>query len=109
VDLSAYRVAQEAMTNALKHGGVGTIVTVTVRYAADNLELEILDDSRGKSYGSANDGPAGLKLAGGHGLVGMRERVALHGGRFEAGPRIGSGFAVHASFPLPAAAFRLAS
>jgi signal transduction histidine kinase len=88
-DLSAYRIAQEALTNARKHAGEAH-ATVTLRYGADALELEITDDGTGSANG---DG-------GGHGLVGMRERVALFGGELHAGPRPGGGFRVHARLPL---------
>jgi signal transduction histidine kinase len=102
VDVSAYRISQEALTNALKHGGAGTIVTVTVRYAPNSLEVFVVDDGRGRSNGRTGEAPIRAIPSGGHGLVGMRERVALHGGHLEAGPRPGSGFAVHATFPLMA-------
>ena len=88
-DLSAYRIAQEALTNARKHAGEAH-ATVTVRYGAEALELEITDDGSGSGKG---DG-------GGHGLVGMHERVALFGGELHAGPRPGGGFRVHARLPL---------
>ena len=89
VDLSAYRIVQEALTNALKHAGPAT-ARVVVRYGNDDLELEIADTGPGAA---ASDGE-------GHGLVGMRERVSLYGGRLEAGPRDGGGFAVRARLPL---------
>jgi signal transduction histidine kinase len=89
VDLSAYRIVQEALTNALKHAGP-TSARVLVRYGKDDLELEIADTGAGAV---ASDGE-------GHGLVGMRERVSLYGGRLEAGPRDGGGFAVRARLPL---------
>jgi signal transduction histidine kinase len=89
VDLSAYRIVQEALTNALKHAGSAT-ARVVVRYSENDLELEIADTGLGTG---ANDGE-------GHGLVGMRERVSLYGGRIEAGPRNGGGFAVRARLPL---------
>ena len=88
-DLSAYRIVQEALTNARKHAGQAH-ATVTLRYGAEALELEITDDGTGADNG---DG-------GGHGLVGMRERVALFGGELHAGPRPGGGFRVHARLPL---------
>jgi signal transduction histidine kinase len=100
VDLSSYRIVQEALTNALKHGGTGTIATVTLTYGPDSLDLDITDDGRGRSNGRT-DHPRGQPLVTtGHGLVGMRERMALHGGRFTAGPGRGSGFHVSATFPL---------
>jgi signal transduction histidine kinase len=108
VDVSAYRIAQEGLTNALKHGGAGTIVKVTVRYTPDSLEVFVVDDGRGRSNGRTGEIPIRTLPSGGHGLVGMRERVALHGGHLEAGPRPGSGFAVQATFPL-IAGFRVAS
>ena len=90
VDLSAYRIVQEALTNAIRHAG-GASARVLVRYDADALELEIADDGPGPS----DDPP----VTGGHGLIGMRERVQLFGGEFEAGPRLGGGFLVRARLP----------
>jgi signal transduction histidine kinase len=90
IELSAYRIVQEALTNALKHAG-DAHAEVSIRYGADSLELEILDDGRS----GANGRPGG-----GHGLVGMRERVALYGGRFDASRRPGGGFAVRAKLPI---------
>jgi signal transduction histidine kinase len=89
VEVTAYRVVQEALTNALKHAGPAT-ARVTVIYEPQTLRLEISDDGPGTS--SEPDG--------GHGLVGMRERLALYGGRVEAGPRPGGGFSVRARLPL---------
>jgi signal transduction histidine kinase len=91
VDLSAYRIVQEALTNALKHAGPAT-ARVAVRYRENDLELEIADTGLGTG---ASDGDGG-----GHGLAGMRERVSLYGGKIEAGPRDGGGFAVRARLPL---------
>lgn len=90
-DLSAYRIVQEALTNARKHAGKAS-AAVTVRYSPDALELEIVDDGGGSGDGDVS--------AGGHGLVGMRERVALFGGDLHAGPQPGGGFRVHARLPL---------
>jgi signal transduction histidine kinase len=90
IDLSAYRIVQEALTNALKHAGKAHAV-VAVRYGADSLELEISDDGTGAAAAIAS---------GGQGLVGMRERVALYGGRFDAGRRQGGGFAVRVLLPI---------
>ncbi|MGH3012709.1 MAG: sensor histidine kinase [Gaiellaceae bacterium] len=89
VDLSAYRIVQEALTNALKHAGPAT-ARVVVRYRENDLELEIADTGAGAS---ASDGE-------GHGLAGMRERVSFYGGKIETGPRNGGGFAVRARLPL---------
>jgi signal transduction histidine kinase len=101
VDLSAYRVVQEGLTNALKHGGSGTLAIVRLTYGPDSLRLEIVDDGKGRSNGRPDHPPDDPPAAAGHGLVGMRERVALHGGRFTAGRGRGSGFSVTADFPLP--------
>ena len=89
VDLSAYRIVQEALTNALKHAGPAT-ARVVVRYTGRDLELEIADTGLGASAANGE----------GHGLVGMRERVSLYGGRIEAGPQHRGGFAVRARLPL---------
>jgi signal transduction histidine kinase len=88
VDLAAFRIVQEALTNALKHAGPAR-ARVLVRYGADDVELEIADDGAGSANGDA----------GGHGLAGMRERVSLYGGRLEAGPGTGGGFLVRARLP----------
>jgi signal transduction histidine kinase len=92
IDLSAYRIVQEALTNTLKHAGPAE-AEVTVRYHHSTLELEILDNGTGA--------PARVNGSG-HGLVGMRERVALYGGSLEAGARNGHGFGVRARLPLVA-------
>jgi signal transduction histidine kinase len=91
VAVSAYRIVQEALTNVLKHAGPAR-ARVVVRYTSRELELEIADDGRG----AAEAGDAG------HGLVGMRERVALYGGDLDAGTRNGGGFVVRARLPLAA-------
>jgi signal transduction histidine kinase len=88
VDVSAYRIVQEALTNALKHAGPAR-AQVTVRYRPHALELEVSDDGRGPFDGAM----------GGHGLVGMRERAALVGGVLESGPGNGRGYVVRASLP----------
>ena len=88
VDLSAYRVVQEALTNALKHAGHAT-ATVTLRYGENDVTIEVADDGAG-----------GDKEDGGHGLIGMRERIGVFGGSFAAGPRDSGGFAVSARLPL---------
>ena len=95
VDLSAYRIVQEALTNSRKHAG-RVRAQVTVRYGPDELELEIADDGRPAS-GEAPE------LSAGHGLVGMRERVALYGGDLRAGRGRDGRFVVHASLPLASA------
>ena len=88
VDLAAYRVVQEALTNTLKHAGAAR-AEVSIRYGDTALELAVTNDGHVRRNGRV-----------GHGLVGMRERVALYGGEFEAGPRAGGGYAVRASLPL---------
>ncbi|HKU57610.1 MAG TPA: sensor histidine kinase [Gaiellaceae bacterium] len=90
VELSAYRIVQEALTNALKHAGEAR-ATVRVRYSPDQLELEVADDGAGA--------PAAV-TGGGHGLAGMRERVALYGGRLDAGRRGDRGFTVRVVLPI---------
>jgi signal transduction histidine kinase len=90
LDLSAYRIVQEALTNALTHAGPAS-ARVTVRYGERELELEILDDGRGDTGGS-----------GGHGLTGMRERVRLYGGELQSGRGASGGFVVRARLPLEA-------
>ena len=90
IELSAYRIVQEALTNALKHAGEAH-ASVRVYYGADSLELEIVDDG---------GGAIAPVSSGGHGLVGMRERVALYGGRLDAGGRPSGGFAVRVLLPI---------
>jgi signal transduction histidine kinase len=90
-EVAVYRIVQEALTNALKHAGPGASATVTVRWRPEAVEVEVVD--RGGTGGAP-----GLP-SGGHGLVGMRERVALFRGRFEAGPEPGGGFRVLARLP----------
>jgi len=92
VELSIYRIVQEALTNVVKHAHAGR-VTVSLAYRDDGVDVEVVDD------GTAS--PA-LGAASGHGLVGMRERVALLGGTLEAGPRGGRGFRVAARLPVNA-------
>jgi signal transduction histidine kinase len=88
VDLSAYRIVQEALTNALRHAGPAS-AHVTLRYGLGEVELEITDDGRGPADGRE----------GGHGLVGMRERAALVGGSVESGTNGGRGYTVRARLP----------
>jgi signal transduction histidine kinase len=90
VDLTAYRIVQEALTNVLKHAGPSR-ASVVIGYEPGALSLEIVDDGRGVN---GRSGP------GGHGLLGMRERVAVYGGSFEAGPRAGGGFRVAVRLPF---------
>jgi signal transduction histidine kinase len=89
VDLTAYRLVQEGLTNALKHARA-TRAEVVVNYGDSQIEVMVLDDGSGVGNG---DG-------GGHGLVGMRERVSVYGGELDAGPRPGGGFRLRARLPL---------
>ena len=93
IDLTAYRIVQEALTNALKHAGSAR-ACVTVSYEPNEVVLSVEDDGDGP-----RDGYDLSDSGGGHGLVGMRERAALYGGLLQAGRRRGGGFAVHARLP----------
>jgi signal transduction histidine kinase len=96
IELSAYRIVQEALTNVIKHAGAAH-ASVNLRYGEDQLALEVLDD--GGATGDAADRHAPRS---GHGLVGMRERVALFGGTLHAGPDDGRGYRVQALLPYGA-------
>ncbi|HEY3184976.1 MAG TPA: histidine kinase [Gaiellaceae bacterium] len=89
IELAAYRIVQEALTNARKHGSP-TRATVALHYGPGALEIEVANDIRGRTTRNGT----------GHGLVGMRERVALYRGELEAGPREGRGFVVRARLPV---------
>jgi signal transduction histidine kinase len=89
VDLSAFRIVQEALTNALTHAGPAR-ARVVLRYRADELELEISDDGPGTGDGSSS----------GYGLVGMRERVLVYGGELQAGKQPGGGYALRVRLPF---------
>jgi signal transduction histidine kinase len=93
IDLTAYRIVQEALTNTLKHAGKAR-ATVTVSYEPNELVLSIEDDGVG-----LRDGYELSEAGGGHGIVGMRERAALYGGLVQAGRGRGGGFAVRARLP----------
>jgi signal transduction histidine kinase len=95
LDLTAYRIVQEALTNTVKHAAPAH-ATVRIRYEPDALDLDIVDD------GSRTD--AERDATGGHGLIGMEERVRLYGGDFTAGPRQPAGFGIQVRLPLQAAA-----
>jgi signal transduction histidine kinase len=93
LDLTAYRVVQESLTNVAKHAGRGHAVA-TIRHRSDHVEIEVVDDGAG-------DRETRIDAPPGHGLVGMRERVALYGGTVEAGPQqAGAGFRVLVRLPL---------
>jgi signal transduction histidine kinase len=91
IDLSAYRIVQEGLTNALKYAP-GAHAEVIVRYVDEGVELEVADDGPGAN-GAELDGK---------GLAGMRERVAVFGGTLDAGPREGGGFVLRAQLPIEA-------
>jgi signal transduction histidine kinase len=97
VEVSVYRIVQEALTNVLKHAGPAR-ADVTIGCTREAVTIEITDNGTGQ--------PDHQAPAGGHGLAGMRERIAVFGGELAAGPRPGGGFTVRAR--LPAGAGRLA-
>jgi signal transduction histidine kinase len=100
VELTAYRIVQEALTNTRKHGGPRAQALVRLTYRDCDLDMLIEDDGRGAAHELCTAGGAdGL----GHGLIGMRERIGMVGGTFDAGPRPGGGFRVSAVLPLKAA------
>jgi signal transduction histidine kinase len=89
VDLSAYRIVQEGLTNALKHAHASH-AEVTLRYRPDELELEVADDGEGPETTNGH----------GHGLVGIRERVNIYGGEMSAGAAPAGGFILSARLPV---------
>jgi signal transduction histidine kinase len=93
LDLTAYRLVQEALTNALRHAVSPTCAEVTIGYSTERLELAIRDDGRQVTTGAEA----------GHGLLGLRERVSVYGGDLVARPRSGGGFELIASLPLVSA------
>lgn len=101
IDVTAYRIVQEALTNALRHGDGGR-AEVSVRYADHALRVEVLNTGPSVLTG----GPAPRPAAGGHregtgrGLLGLRERVAVYGGDLDARRRLGGGYRVRARIPL---------
>jgi signal transduction histidine kinase len=110
VDLSAYRIVQEALTNVIKHAAAAT-ACVKVSYEKGSVALEITDDGPGRKDGRGGAGPdrpdgprteaVTSPFSTGHGIIGMRERVAVFGGEFAAGPRPAGGFRVFARLPIP--------
>jgi signal transduction histidine kinase len=103
IDLAAYRLVQEALTNSLRHAGPAARAWVTVRQEPSELTVHIEDDGRGfpgKGAGTVPERTPGTGQGKGHGLVGIKERVALYGGVLRIGPRQGGGFEVRAMFPL---------
>jgi signal transduction histidine kinase len=103
VALAVCRIVQESLTNTLKHAGPRPVAAVTVSYRPGGIDIEVTDSGSGRRFGGAESSGRELPGAGGHGLVGMRERVALYGGTFEAGPRPDGGWRVHAGLPLTGA------
>ncbi|PGH44616.1 two-component sensor histidine kinase [Micromonospora sp. WMMA1996] len=97
LELTVYRVVQESLTNALKHAGVGASVELTLDWDADAVVVRAVDDGRGRPV--VRPAPSG-----GHGLVGMRERVGVYDGSLAAGPTLAGGWRVEARLPLPAPA-----
>jgi signal transduction histidine kinase len=93
VELAAYRIAQEALTNVRKHAGAHAVAVVAIVYEPDRLVVEVRDDGRGAVSSLSRSGS-------GHGLLGMRERVEIYGGELVAGPRPGGGFSVRATLPV---------
>jgi signal transduction histidine kinase len=95
IDLSAYRIVQEALTNTLKHGKGVSQAIVVVHYGPGELRVEVCDDGSGLAPPDTTP-----ESRTGRGLIGMRERVALYGGDLSAGPRPAGGYGVYARFPL---------
>ena len=93
VELTAFRIVQEALTNVRKHGGRSASATVRISYETDLLVVEVIDDGRGAATALSGVGT-------GHGVIGMRERVDIYGGEFTSGPRPGGGYAVRAVLPV---------
>ena len=102
IDLSAYRIIQEALTNVVKHSGSARC-TVSLGYGSGVLDVRVIDDGGPSvAVGVARIWVAGTPVIGaGHGIIGMRERVNLCGGTFKAGPLAQGGFLVAATLPLP--------
>ena len=99
--LAAYRIVQESLTNARKHGGPTVTAAVTLRFCTEQLMIKVTDDGR-RPVADAAASAAGDGL--GHGLIGMRQRVDVYGGTVAAGPQPGGGWRVTATLPLPATA-----
>ena len=97
VELTAFRIVQEALTNTRKHGGPNTGASVRLVYFDDGLGLLVEDDGKGAPHEHYEDGGVDGQ---GHGLIGMRERVGMVGGTLDAGPRPGGGFRISALLPL---------
>ncbi len=96
VELTAYRVVQEALTNVIRHAGRPVRADVTIGYEPGSIVLDVVDNGLGAAASPATSGT-------GHGLTGMRERVEIYNGTLEAKPRVGGGFSVRATLPTAAA------
>ncbi len=103
IELSAYRIIQESVTNVVAHAGTARC-QVGIEYADDELVIEVTDNGRGSAADGASHRAAGHGAGGGYGIAGMRERAGLLHGQLSAGPRPGGGFRVAARLPLPATA-----
>lgn len=95
LELTGYRVVQEALTNVIRHAGRPVQVDAHVEYNENSVEITVADDGLGAAVAATN-------TSSGHGLLGMRERVEIYSGTFSAGPCVGGGFKVRVSLPLPA-------
>ncbi|MGD9701162.1 MAG: sensor histidine kinase [Acidimicrobiia bacterium] len=93
IELTAFRIVQEALTNVRKHAGRSASATVRISYETDDLVVEVIDDGCGAATSLSGVGT-------GNGLIGMRERVEIYGGEFTSGPRRGGGYVVRATLPV---------
>jgi signal transduction histidine kinase len=103
IEMSAYRIIQEALTNVVRHAHASAC-SVLLDYGDEVLTLEVTDSGAGVpelAYAMAGGPPSAGLPSGGHGIIGMRERVSMLGGEFTAGPLPGYGFQVNARIPLP--------
>ncbi len=110
LDLTAYRLLQEGLTNSLRHATGASHAAVVIAYDSDAVRLEVVDDgpsvresgAGGAKAGKDAEAGGGVDAAGGNGLVGMRERIAVYGGSLRAGPRSDGGFELVAVLPTAA-------
>jgi signal transduction histidine kinase len=98
IELAAFRIVQEALTNVRKHAGASAAVTVHIAYEPQQIMIEVIDDGRGAVTSLSRSSLS--RSGGGHGLIGMRERVEIYGGELTSGPRPGGGFVVRAVLPV---------
>ena len=109
MELTVYRIVQEALTNVMRHAGPRAAVELSLSYEPDAVAVSVVDDGGDHlvavGVGSGHGGqPSSETRRAGHGLVGMRERVTVHGGQFEAGPRLSRGWHVAVTVPWDRAA-----